>query len=265
MNYTITETASLLGVTTYNLRYYEKMGIIQPIVNEETGYRYYSVLDTRRFNLARFYRGMGFSMEECRELLSGSISIQDTIEQQESLIQKEIIFNTLKLQEMKHYRSLLELLELDLEQSSIVELDDYIRIEFSDDEEITRNKQILKLRNELLEYTPLVKWVSRIPKLSFDHTLPLHYHYGLNMKLSYAKALGIDTEKYIHIPKGKYLLTFFRKDKRCPYELETMTRALDYIHKHKMQNYGDAYSCCLKSIGSEENYQNYHYFIVKLK
>ena len=45
MRYTISEMASLLGVTTHTLRYYEKMGLIRPEVNEETGYRYYTVTD----------------------------------------------------------------------------------------------------------------------------------------------------------------------------------------------------------------------------
>lgn len=40
MRYTISEMAALLGVTTHTLRYYEKMGLIQPEVNRETGYRF---------------------------------------------------------------------------------------------------------------------------------------------------------------------------------------------------------------------------------
>lgn len=73
MRYTISEMASLLGVTTHTLRYYEKMGLIRPEVNEETGYRYYTVTDTRRFNLCRELRAAELSLEECRELI-GSYS-----------------------------------------------------------------------------------------------------------------------------------------------------------------------------------------------
>lgn len=58
MRYTISEMAALLGVTTHTLRYYEKMGLIQPEVNRETGYRYYTVTDTRRFNLCRELRAL---------------------------------------------------------------------------------------------------------------------------------------------------------------------------------------------------------------
>ena len=56
MRYTISEMAALLGGTTHTLRYYEKMGLIQPEVNRETGYRYYTVTDTRRVNLCRELR-----------------------------------------------------------------------------------------------------------------------------------------------------------------------------------------------------------------
>ena len=69
MRYTISEMASLLGVTTHTLRYYEKMGLIHPEVNEDTGYRYYTVTDTRRFNLCRELRAAELSLEECRELI----------------------------------------------------------------------------------------------------------------------------------------------------------------------------------------------------
>ena len=79
MRYTISEMASLLGVTTHTLRYYEKMGLIRPEVNEETGYRYYTVTDTRRFNLCRELRAAELSLEECRELI-GSPSVEQSDE-----------------------------------------------------------------------------------------------------------------------------------------------------------------------------------------
>ena len=80
MRYTISEMASLLGVTTHTLRYYEKMGLIHPEVNEDTGYRYYTVTDTRRFNLCRELRAAELSLEECRELIGAP-----TVEQSDAM------------------------------------------------------------------------------------------------------------------------------------------------------------------------------------
>lgn len=85
MRYTISEMASLLGVTTHTLRYYEKMGLIHPEVNEDTGYRYYTVTDTRRFNLCRELRAAELSLEECRELIGAP-----TVEQSDAVFNHQI-------------------------------------------------------------------------------------------------------------------------------------------------------------------------------
>lgn len=63
--------SQLLGVTPHMLRYYEKVGIIRPETNNATGYRYYSVVDTRRFNLSRALFSSGISLERCSEILQG--------------------------------------------------------------------------------------------------------------------------------------------------------------------------------------------------
>ena len=89
MRYTISEMASLLGVTTHTLRYYEKMGLIHPEVNEDTGYRYYTVTDTRRFNLCRELRAAELSLEECRELIGAP-----TVEQSDAMFNHQIAGRT---------------------------------------------------------------------------------------------------------------------------------------------------------------------------
>ena len=42
MNYKIGKFASILGVTTDAIRYYERQGLIVPIQNNKTNYRYYT-------------------------------------------------------------------------------------------------------------------------------------------------------------------------------------------------------------------------------
>ena len=42
--YTIGELAKILGITAETIRYYERKGIIAPIHDQETGYRYYTIL-----------------------------------------------------------------------------------------------------------------------------------------------------------------------------------------------------------------------------
>lgn len=99
MRYTISEMAALLGVTTHTLRYYEKMGLIQPEVNRETGYRYYTVTDTRRFNLCRELRAAGFTLEECKDFLDEpSTAVTDAmLDRQIRQLERRQVLNRLSI------------------------------------------------------------------------------------------------------------------------------------------------------------------------
>jgi len=66
----IGEAATRSGLAAKTIRYYEEIGLIAPAARTRAGYRDY---DARDINLMRFLhraRGLGFSVEECRELLA---------------------------------------------------------------------------------------------------------------------------------------------------------------------------------------------------
>jgi Cu(I)-responsive transcriptional regulator len=57
------------GLPAKTIRYYEDIGLIKP-VRGENGYRDYSSQDVHRLRFLQRSRGLGFSVEECRQLLS---------------------------------------------------------------------------------------------------------------------------------------------------------------------------------------------------
>jgi len=57
------------GVPPKTIRYYETIGLIRPADRRPNGYRSYSVADMRTLNFIRHARGLGFSVEEVRDLL----------------------------------------------------------------------------------------------------------------------------------------------------------------------------------------------------
>ena len=57
------------GVPATTIRYYEDIGLIRPD-RRDNGYRDYSVEDVHRLRFLQRSRGLGFSVEECRQLLS---------------------------------------------------------------------------------------------------------------------------------------------------------------------------------------------------
>ena len=57
------------GVPPKSIRYYESIGLIEPAERRPNGYRSYSPLDMRTLAFIKRARGLGFSVEEVRDLL----------------------------------------------------------------------------------------------------------------------------------------------------------------------------------------------------
>lgn len=57
------------GLPSKTIRYYEEIGLIRPS-RATNGYRDYTVDDVHRLSFLRRARGLGFSIEECRQLMA---------------------------------------------------------------------------------------------------------------------------------------------------------------------------------------------------
>lgn len=65
----IGEAASKSGLPAKTIRYYEDIGLIRP-ARAENGYRDYAEADAHKLAFLARARGLGFTIEECRNLLS---------------------------------------------------------------------------------------------------------------------------------------------------------------------------------------------------
>jgi MerR family transcriptional regulator, copper efflux regulator len=66
----IGEASKRSGLPAKTIRYYEETGLITPPARAENGYRDYSETDVHKLRFVRHSRGLGFSVDECAQLLS---------------------------------------------------------------------------------------------------------------------------------------------------------------------------------------------------
>lgn len=66
--YSIGKMAKLLDISSEAIRYYENKGIILPLRDENSGYRYYNTWDLHMLLYARYCQSYGFSLDEVADL-----------------------------------------------------------------------------------------------------------------------------------------------------------------------------------------------------
>ncbi len=71
-HYSIGEVSEICNVTRKALRFYDKIGMIVPDEVGENNYRYYSRQTLLEVPIIKYYKQMGFRLEEMKKLISGS-------------------------------------------------------------------------------------------------------------------------------------------------------------------------------------------------
>lgn len=69
-HYRIGEAAEQSGVSTANIRYYEKEGLLAPGMRGDNSYRLYTDMDVHHLRFIRLCRAMDMSLDEVRTLLA---------------------------------------------------------------------------------------------------------------------------------------------------------------------------------------------------
>lgn len=70
MEYTVQKIASMAGVTTRTLRYYDEIGILKPARINSSGYRIYGESEVNRLQQIMFYRELGVSLEKIKQIVT---------------------------------------------------------------------------------------------------------------------------------------------------------------------------------------------------
>ncbi|WP_313654488.1 Cu(I)-responsive transcriptional regulator [Pantoea sp.] len=66
----ISDVAKKTGLTSKAIRFYEEKGVVTPPLRSENGYRSYNAHHLDELNLLRQARQVGFTLDECRELVA---------------------------------------------------------------------------------------------------------------------------------------------------------------------------------------------------
>ena len=263
--YTIGELAKILGITAETIRYYERKEIIAPIHDQESGYRYYTTWDLHMLIRARCYLGFGLSIEETAGILQSKSleEIDDLLEEQEQIIQKNIIYQMNLLKRLRTNRKLIsrsESLNFTLQKRpGIYRIDTQkcYTIDLKKDE-----------REELKDFCQKIPFVFSTALFPQEHIEKgnKEFYYGIGVEEEFAGVLDIKESEYVHY-YPEHLCLYMSISSRSSQILtyEVLKPAFDYMEKNNLQLAGDVISQVVSMWKPKEEYFNYHNIWIPIK
>ena len=88
---TMKDVEERTGLSRSNIRFYEKENLIEPSRNESNGYRDYSENDVENIKKIAYLRTLEISIDDIRSVISGKVTLQETIEKQNEILKSQII------------------------------------------------------------------------------------------------------------------------------------------------------------------------------
>ncbi|UOE96133.1 MerR family transcriptional regulator [Alkalihalobacillus sp. LMS39] len=93
----VKEVADLVGISVRTLHHYDEIGLLSPKATSEKGYRLYSDNELERLQQILFFKELGFSLKEIKEILnSSSFNREEALQTQRlMLLEKRKRINTM--------------------------------------------------------------------------------------------------------------------------------------------------------------------------
>lgn len=81
------QAEELTGMSRQNIRYYERMGLLEPARDDSNDYRDYSGEDIRRLKLIRMLRMLDMPLKEIQDVINENVSLKEAVEHQREILQ----------------------------------------------------------------------------------------------------------------------------------------------------------------------------------
>lgn len=233
--FSIGEVSKIKEVTIKALRYYHKVGILIPrYIDEETGYRYYSIDQFIYIDIIKGCRELGTSIAELQEIFKEC----DTDKLLEFLKLKRYQAEE-NIKRMNEIIKNIDVLNTGVEYSKDIFKNDEITTQFFDERYviIAPCKEVGSLK-ELLYYSDLDKIIkSKKLEISLDRGIIYNVDSDGNVDPAYVFS-GFKNDSYVDIednikvlPKGKYLTLVYSKEN----ENERRQKLFNYIKENNLK------------------------------
>lgn len=83
------QVEELTGMSRQNIRYYERMGLLEPVRDDSNAYRDYSGEDVRRLKLIRMLRMLDMPLKDIQDIINEKVSLKEAVRHQKEVLQTQ--------------------------------------------------------------------------------------------------------------------------------------------------------------------------------
>ena len=83
------QVEELTGMSRQNIRYYERMGLLEPARDDSNAYRDYSEEDVRRLKLIRMLRMLDMPLKDIEDIINEKVPLREAVKRQKQVLQTQ--------------------------------------------------------------------------------------------------------------------------------------------------------------------------------
>lgn len=239
----IGQMGKLNNLSVQTLRHYEKVGLLKPsYINENTGYRYYSMKDFNTIDLIKQCKAMGLSLEEIKGVINNYTSLESIVDILGN--QKKIV--TEKMKELENIKNKVESLESKIKVCLNKGINDILikhnkdrqfiqynfTDRFSDEFEINLRKILLEVERDYKNINAEIAFT-----VSYEDVKREGRAECKNVMINLGENVPYKDNKIISMKEGNYLTMYFDDTYRDSGKYYDMI--IRYIENNNIKTLGD--------------------------
>ena len=242
MLYRIGELAKLLGISQEALRLFERRGMISPLKNKKTGYRYYSELDISSMIRCRSYQRYGFSMNETADLMNTRDLdfVLSKYREREAALEASIDRETQMLSYLKSIREIVQALKTDYGVCRLAESPAFYTMPYMRNGELSLNEADFPIFSAWMDLVPFSSLSIRWEK---DALLRgrIDYTASLCVPEAYAKALSYPLDPPVNFLPARPCVYMLTSESEGHFEASCFDPMLDFCKENRLGPADDPY------------------------
>ncbi len=106
--YTISKLAKSAGIPTTTMRYYERIGLVEPEDRSHGNYRLYGEDSLRKVKFIRAAQSIGFTLDDVKALLAAPDSNASSCREVQTLVEERLAQVSQRLKDLRHVQRMLK-------------------------------------------------------------------------------------------------------------------------------------------------------------